>query len=52
MPKCVAPWIERKGQDRFILDAGAKVWDEWKGNERLVIDLPEDPDRCLVALKL
>jgi len=44
--------IERYGQDRFVLDAGAEVLNEWKGNELLSIDLPEDPDLRLVALKL
>ena len=37
---------------RLVLDAGAKVLDEWEGNELLAIELPEDPGHCLVALKL
>ena len=44
--------IERYGQDRFVLDAHAKILDKWKHNELLSIYLPEDPDRRLVALKL
>jgi hypothetical protein len=44
--------IERYGQDRFVLDANAKILDKWKDNELLSIDLPSDPDGRLVALKL
>jgi len=44
--------IERYGLDRFVLDAHAKTLDKWKDNELLSIELPEDPDRCLIALKL
>ncbi len=44
--------IERYGLDRFVLDAGARTLNRWNDNELLVIDLPEDPDQRLVALKL
>jgi len=44
--------IERYGLDRFVLDAHAKTLDKWKDNELLSIELPDDPDRRLVALKL
>ena len=46
--------IERYGQDRFMLDSGARVIDADPdhGAELLAIDLPEDPDGRMVALKL
>jgi len=44
--------IERYGQDRFVLDAHPTILDKWKDNELLSIDLPDGPDRRLVALKL
>ena len=46
--------IERYGQDRFVLDSGAKTidTDQENGAELLSIDLPGDPERYLRALKL
>jgi hypothetical protein len=50
--------IERYGQDRFMLDAGAKSIDRQKQagskefNELIAIDLPDDPDRRMVCLEL
>jgi len=46
--------LERYGVDRFVLDSKAKVVDanEQHGAELVSIDLPEDPDRYLRALKL
>ena len=44
--------IQLYGQDRFVLEANAKTLDKWKDNELLSIELPEDPEGRLVALKL
>jgi hypothetical protein len=44
--------IERYGQDRFVLHANATCLDKWQNNELLSVELPNDPDRRLVALKL
>jgi hypothetical protein len=46
--------IERYGQDRFFLDAGAAVLDcDRKHRAELIsINLPGDPERRMVALKL
>jgi hypothetical protein len=46
--------IERYGQERFFLDAGAAVLDRdpEHGAELIAIDLPGDPERRMVALKL
>jgi hypothetical protein len=44
--------IECYGLDRFVLEAKAKILDKWKDNELISIDLPQDPERHLVALKL
>jgi len=46
--------IERYGQDRFFLDAGAEVLDHDRkhGAELISINLPDDPERRMVALKL
>jgi hypothetical protein len=44
--------IERYGFDRFVIDAKARCLDKWKDNELLSIELPDDPERRIVALKL
>jgi len=44
--------IERYGQDRFINDAGAVIIDRGGDGELLAIDLPDDPERRIVALRL
>jgi hypothetical protein len=44
--------MERYGIDRFVLDAGAKSIHRERDNELLAIDLRNDPDGRLVALKL
>lgn len=44
--------IERFGQDRFICEAGARVLDRGHDGELIAIDLPDDPDGRIVALKL
>jgi hypothetical protein len=50
--------IERYGQDRFMLDCGAKVLDCQpqygcaETNDLLAIELPNDPDRWMKAIKI
>ena len=44
--------IERYGQDKFFLDAGAKVKHSKGDNELLQVDLPGDPDRRMLAVKV
>jgi hypothetical protein len=44
--------IERYGQDKFFLDAGAKVVHKSGDNELLRLDLPGDPDKRMLAVKV
>ena len=44
--------IERYGQDKFFLDAGAKVIHKNGESELLSIDLPGDPDKRMKAVKV
>jgi hypothetical protein len=44
--------IERFGQDRFMCEAAARVLDKGADGELLAIDLPDDPDGRMVALRL